>query len=86
MASMAASTTLRVHPATRDRINRLAQEDHVSAPEWIARLVEREEQDRLLQVMNADFEQLRADEDAWTGFKAETAEWDSTSGDAGAQA
>ena len=45
---MAATTTLRVRPDTRDRINRLAAEDHVAATEPIHRLVEKEEHDRLL--------------------------------------
>jgi hypothetical protein len=76
---MAATTTLRVRPATRDRLNRLAQQDHVSAAELLDRLVEREEQERLLQAMNDDFGRLRDDADAWSAFKAETAAWDATS-------
>ncbi len=80
---MAATTTLRVRPHTRDRLNRLAQEDHVSAPELLDRLVEREHQERLLKAMNGDFERLRGDASAWAEFKAETAVWDATSADAG---
>jgi hypothetical protein len=34
--------------------------------------------------MNWSFGRLRADEAAWADFKAETADWDNTSGDAGA--
>lgn len=84
--TVAATTTLRVRPDTRDRINRLAREDNVTAPDVIDRLVEKEEQDRLLSAMNSDFERMRGDEVAWADFKAETAEWDSTSGDRGAAA
>lgn len=43
--------------------------------------VEKEEQDRQLVGTNADFERLGADEDGWADFKAETAEWDTTSSD-----
>jgi len=85
LMAMAATTTLRVRPDTRDRINRLAQEDGVAAPELIDRLVEKEEQDRLLRAMNEDFARLRKDEAGWAAFKAETAAWDTTSSDVGAQ-
>ena len=81
---MAATTTLRVRPHTRDRINRLAQEDQISAPDLLERLVAREERERLLKAMNADFQRLRGDESAWAEFKAETAVWDATSADVGA--
>jgi hypothetical protein len=83
---MAATTTLRVRPDTRDRLNRLAREDRVSAPELLERLVEREEQDRLLKTMNDDFQRLRGDEPAWQEFKAETTLWDTASADVGADA
>lgn len=81
---MAATTTLRVRPDTRDRLNRLAKDIEVSAPELLDRLVEREEQERCLLAMNADFVRLREDPGAWADFKRETAEWDTTSADAGA--
>lgn len=80
---MAATTTVRVRTDTRDRIKRLAREDRVSAPDLIERLVDKEEQDRLLQAMNEDFERLRDDPGAWADFQAETARWDTTSGDVG---
>ncbi|MDX6649358.1 MAG: hypothetical protein QOI91_1777 [Solirubrobacteraceae bacterium] len=82
---MAATTTLRVRPETRDRINRLAQQDRVAAPELIDRLVEKEEQARLLLAMNQDFERLRDDDAGWAAFKAETAAWDTTSVDVPAE-
>jgi hypothetical protein len=81
---MAATTTLRVRPETRDRINRLAREDRVAAPELIDRLVEKEEQERQLLAMNQDFDRLRQDEAGWAAFKAETDAWDTTSADADA--
>ncbi|HEY5198703.1 MAG TPA: hypothetical protein VIJ51_16910 [Solirubrobacteraceae bacterium] len=80
---MAATTTLRVRPSTRDRINRLAAEDHVAAPELIERLVAKEEHERLLRAMNDDFATLRGDATRWAAFEAETAAWDTTSADVG---
>lgn len=80
---MTATTTLRVRPHTRDRLNRLARQDKVSAPELLDRLVEQEEQARVLNAMNDDFARLRDDEAAWAQFKAETTMWDATSGDVG---
>jgi hypothetical protein len=82
-AATAATTTLRVRPSTRDRINRLAAEDHVAAPELIERLVAKEEHERLLRAMNDDFGTLRDDATRWAEFQAETAAWDTTSGDIG---
>jgi hypothetical protein len=76
---MSASTSLRVRHHTRDALNRLAQEDHVSVPELLDRLIAREEQERLLTSMNDDFLALRTDAAAWSSFKAETAAWDATS-------
>jgi hypothetical protein len=78
---MESTTTLRVRPHTRDRLKRLAQEDRISTPELLDRLVEREEQERLLRDMNDDFARLRDDRSAWAHFKAETALWDATSSD-----
>jgi hypothetical protein len=69
-----------VFDTTPGTLNRLAQEDHVSVPELLDRLIAREEQERLLTSMNDDFLALRTDAAAWSSFKAETAAWDATSG------
>lgn len=82
--AMAATTTLRVKSQTRDRINRLAAEDHLAAGEFIDLLVAKEEQERALRAMNEDFSRLRQDPHAWGSFRAETAAWDTASADAGA--
>ena len=44
-------------------------------------MVEKEEHERLLRAMNDDFGRLRDDPKRWAGFEAETAAWDTTSGD-----
>lgn len=81
---MAATTTLRVRPATRDRLNALASQDQVSAPEMLDRLVEQEERNRLLRQFNDDCAALRSDDEAWSAFKGETAQWDDASAPLGA--
>lgn len=73
------TTTVRVRPETRERLNRLARGANVSAAELLARLVEREEQDQLLQTMNDDFDRMHGNPPAWRDFKAETALWDAAS-------
>jgi hypothetical protein len=65
-------------------LNLLAAEDHVAAPEMIERLVAKEEHERLLRAMNADFGALRDDATRWAAFDAETVAWDTTSDDFGA--
>ena len=56
----------------------------MSAPELLDRLVAQEEQARLLKAMNDGFARLHDDDAAWADFKAETAWWDATSSDVGA--
>lgn len=68
---------------TRDRINRLAEEDELPAGEFIDSLVEKEEQARLLRAMDDDFGRLREDPEGWASFQGETAAWDTTSADSG---
>ena len=78
--SMPATSTLRVRIDTRDRLNRLAREDGVSAPELLERLVHQEEDARLLRAMNDDFARLRGDASAWARFRTETDAWDGAAG------
>lgn len=80
-ADMAATTTIRVRPETRARLNRLAQEDRVTAPELLERLVEREEHERLLTTMNREFAALREDAGRWADFQDGTTAWDATLSD-----
>ena len=73
---MSTTSTLRVRIDTRDRLNRLAREDGVSAAELLERLVHEEEDARLLRAMNDDFARLREDAAAWDRFRSETDAWD----------
>ncbi len=80
LPAMSGTSTLRVRIDTRDRLNRLAREDGVSAPELLERLVSREESARLLRAMNDDFARLRGDAEGWGHFRAETDAWDEAAG------
>lgn len=69
---------MRVRPATRDRLNKIAEQKSIATVDLLDMLAEREEEALLLAAMNEDFESLRGDEAAWADFKAETAVWDAT--------
>lgn len=55
----------------------------MAVPELIERLVEKEEDARLLRGVNRDFGTLRDDDARRLAFETETAAWDTTSGDVG---
>lgn len=78
---MAATTTVRVAEATRERLNRLADERGQTVPEVLDQLTRREEEDALFAQMNAHYEELQRDSEAWGAHKAEVALWDTTAGD-----
>lgn len=55
------TTTIRVRRDTRDRLNRLAKAQGVSAPDLIGRLVDRAEDDELFLRHASAYHALRAD-------------------------
>lgn len=71
---------MRVRPETRDRLNALARRDELSMADFLERLVQREEENRLLDEMNASFEKLRSDPVAWAEYQAEAGAWDGMPG------
>jgi len=77
-----ATTTIRVRPATRDRLARIGKRRGMSTPELLDELATRAEEDDLVAGLNEDFEKLRRDPDAWREHLEETALWDRTSADA----
>ena len=81
---MAATTTIRIDPETRDRLGRLSKRRNVSAAAMIRALIEEAEAKELVDGFNEDFAALRADGEAWAEHQAETAAWDGTLGDAAA--
>lgn len=81
IASMAETTTVRVRVSTRDALSRLSRRRGVSTADLIAELVERHEQDDLLERMNASFAREAADPDARAVERAEREAWEATLGD-----
>jgi hypothetical protein len=56
----------------------MAAQDQLSMQEIAARAVEAYRRQRLLDQINADFAELRADPDAWQAYRNDLAAWDST--------
>jgi hypothetical protein len=73
-----ATTTVRVRVSTRDALARLSKRRGVSTADLLAELVERQEQDELLEQMNASFAAQRNDPDAWAAEVAEREAWEAT--------
>jgi hypothetical protein len=79
---MAATSTIRVTPETRDRLNRISARRGISAGELVEELASEAEDRALLEATATHYELLRADPDAWASYHAEVVAWDATSGDA----
>lgn len=75
---MAATTTVRVRPDTREAIARLSDQRGVTTAELVGELVARAEEDELLAAMNDGFRQLRSDPARWSQLAAERAIWEQT--------
>lgn len=76
--TMAPTTTVRVSSSTRDAVVRLCKQHGLSSADLLAELVERREQDEILERMNASFARQRADVEAWSSEKAERESWEAT--------
>lgn len=72
-------TTLRVHPATRDKVNALAVDEFggASADKVIDRLLADHQKIKILEA----YDRLAADPERWRGYLAELGEWEPTAGD-----
>lgn len=75
---MAATTTVRVRPDTREAIARLSERRGLAAADLLGELVARAEEDELLAAMNDGFRRLRADPPGWNGLQAERLTWEQT--------
>jgi uncharacterized protein with von Willebrand factor type A (vWA) domain len=74
-------TTIKVSVQTRDRLKKLADEDHLTMDAELARTLDKAEDARFWEGVQADYARLRADPQQWTDYVTELAEWDSTAGD-----
>lgn len=75
---MAATTTVRVRPDTREAIARLSERRGLAAADLLGELVARAEEDELLAAMNDDFRHLQADPSRWKGIEADRSAWEQT--------
>jgi len=74
-------TTIKVSVQTRDRLKKLADEDHVSMDAELARTLDKAEEARFWTGVREDYARLQADPHEWASYTGELAEWDHTVGD-----
>jgi hypothetical protein len=74
-------TTIKVSVQTRDRLKRLADEDHLTMEAELAKALDRAEEDRFWNGVREDYARLQADPQEWADYAGELAEWDHTAGD-----
>lgn len=75
---MAATTTVRVRPDTREAIARLSERRGIATADLLGQLVTSAEEDELLAGMNDDFDRLKADESGWSRLLEERSAWEQT--------
>jgi hypothetical protein len=74
-------TTIKVSVQTRDRLKRLADEDHLTMDGELARTLDKAEDARFWEGVGADYARLQADPQEWADYANELAEWDHAVGD-----
>ena len=74
-------TTIKVSVETRDRLKKLADEDHLTLDAELARALDQVEDARFWEGVRADYARLQADPREWEEYVSELAEWDHTAGD-----
>lgn len=75
---MAATTTVRVRPETREAIARLSERRGIATADLLGQLVARAEEDELLTAMNDDYDRLRTDDLGWSLLVEERSAWEQT--------
>jgi hypothetical protein len=79
--SMTSMTTIKVSVETRDRLKRLADEDHLTLDAELAQTLDKAEETRFWAGVRDDYARLQADPGEWADYKSELAEWDHTTSD-----
>jgi hypothetical protein len=74
-------TTIKVSVQTRDRLKRLADEDQLTMDAELARALDKAEEGRFWEGVQADYARLQAEPQQWADYVTELAEWDVTTGD-----
>ena len=82
-AEVMSDTTIRLDTAVRDKLRALAEEDHVTLGDLLARLAEREQYQREMRRANEVMEQIqREDPEGWRDYVSELRTFDTgTAGD-----
>lgn len=78
---MTGMTTIKVSVGTRDRLKKLADEDHLTLDAELARALDKAEDARFWEGARADYARLQADPQEWGNYVSELTEWDHTAGD-----
>jgi hypothetical protein len=79
--SMTEMTTIKVSMETRNRLKRLADEDHLTLDAELALALDKAEEARFWDGVKADYARLQADPREWADYTGELSEWDGASGD-----
>jgi hypothetical protein len=78
---MTEMTTIKVSGSTRDRLKRLADEEHLTMDAALSRALDQVEDARFWQGVRADYARLQADPSEWADYVGELAEWDAATSD-----
>jgi hypothetical protein len=78
---MTEMTTIKVSAQTRDRLKRLADEDHLTMDAALAQVLDQAEEARFWAGVRADYARLQSDPQEWADYVGELAEWDTTASD-----
>ena len=78
---MSEMTTIKVSVQTRDRLKKLADDDHLTMDAELARTLDKAEEARFWAGVQEDYARLQADPQEWDDYVSELAEWDNTAGD-----
>ena len=78
---MTEMTTIKVSGPTRDRLKRLADEEHLTMDAALSRALDQVEDARFWQGVRADYARLQTDPSAWADYAGELAEWDAAVSD-----
>jgi hypothetical protein len=68
--------TIKVSVQTRDRLKRLAHEDHLTMDAELSRVPNRTEDARFWDGVRSDYARLQANPQEWADYLAELTEWD----------
>ncbi|MGH3252254.1 MAG: hypothetical protein ACRDOI_39425 [Trebonia sp.] len=78
---MTETTTIKVSVRTRDRLKRLADEEHLTMDGALSHVLDRTEEAQFWEGVRADYARLQADPQEWSDYAGELAEWDIASND-----